>query len=283
MRLLRGQISRNICIPMSYLYGKRYRMPLNDLTRSLRQELYVQPYNSIHWPSCRNKCASVDLYSPHPFVADALFEVLVIYEKVAPTRLRDAALRYVYRLIEMEDENTSYQGIAPVSKPMDMICRFVAEGADSEAVKRHRRTIRDFLWMTKDGMTATGTNGSQTWDCAFITQALVESGLAAEKQNQDALLRALGFLDKMQMRENPKHYKEAFRHASKGAWPFSTREQGYTVSDCTAEALKSVLLIQDMECASLVSSSLNSSLSFGTASHRSLSRENGWRTPLTFF
>jgi lanosterol synthase len=148
----------------------------------------------------------------------------------------------------MEDENTSYQGLAPVNKPMNMVCRFVQEGADSEAVRLHRDKVRDVFWMTKDGMTATGTNGSQTWDCAFITQAIVESGLANDKANQASLVAALGFLDRMQIRQNPMHYETAYRHRTNGAWPFSTHEQGYTVSDCTAEALKSVLLIQDLEC-----------------------------------
>ena len=46
------------------------------------------------------------------------------------------------------------------------------------------------------------------------------------------------------MRSDAKFTPDAYRHKSKGAWPFSTREQGYTVSDCTAEALKAVLLLQ---------------------------------------
>ena len=47
------------------------------------------------------------------------------------------------------------------------------------------------------------------------------------------------------MKSDAKHTKDAYRHIAKGAWPFSTIEQGYTVSDCTAEALKAVLLIQN--------------------------------------
>ena len=38
----------------------------------------------------------------------------------------------------------------------------------------------------------------------------------------------------------------ADRHRTKGAWPFSTKTQGYTVSDCTAEGLKSVLILQKL-------------------------------------
>ena len=92
---------------------------------------------------------------------------------------------------------------------------------------------------------ACGTNGSQLWDIAFITQALVETGLGDDPDNRESMLKALDWLDKCQIRENPKHYESAYRHRTKGAWPFSTKEQGYTVSDCTAEGLKSVLYLQE--------------------------------------
>jgi squalene cyclase len=55
-----------------------------------------------------------------------------------------------------------------------------------------------------------------------------------------------------------RHYSEAFRHASKGAWPFSTPDQSYTVSDTTSEAMKAVMGIQDL--ASVSSPSANAVL-----------------------
>ena len=54
----------------------------------------------------------------------------------------------------------------------------------------------------------------------------------------------LQWLDRAQIRENPRHFEAAYRHPTKGAWPFSTREQGYTVSDCVAEGLKAVIMLQ---------------------------------------
>src|SRR5690606_39098818 len=36
------------------------------------------------------------------------------------------------------------------------------------------------------------------------------------------------------------------RDKTLGAWPFSNKFQGYTVSDCTSEGLKAVLLIQKL-------------------------------------
>ena len=62
---------------------------------------------------------------------------------------------------------------------------------------------------------------------------------------QQSLIKALQWLDRCQIRENPKYFGVSNRHRTKGAWPFSTKEQGYTVSDCTGEGLKSVLYLQN--------------------------------------
>lgn len=81
-------------------------------------------------------------------------------------------------------------------------------------------------------------------DTAFIAQALVDSGLIEDAGNKAACAKVLHWLDECQIRENPKHHRSAYRFATKGAWPFSTKEQGYTVSDCTAEGLKAVIMLQ---------------------------------------
>jgi lanosterol synthase len=90
-----------------------------------------------------------------------------------------------------------------------------------------------------------GTNGSQVWDAAFTIQAMVESGLAEEQEFHESLLKAFEFLDTQQIRNDPViDWRKCYRHISKGAWPFSTRDQSYTLSDCTAEGLKATLLMQ---------------------------------------
>lgn len=125
----------------------------------------------------------------------------------------------------------------------------------------HNIKRKDFMWMTPEGMIMCGTNGSQLWDIGFITQALVETGLANEDQNKESLLKAFDWLDQAQILEEPKHLKSAYRQKTKGAWGFrlviflqtkgtslirlySTKEQGYTVTDCTGEGLKAVMYLQ---------------------------------------
>ena len=263
--------TRNVYIPMSYLYGIRFKMEENDLIHSLRevrivevrhslkltfchlQELYTTDYHRIYWPAQRNNIAAVDLYSPHSSILDAMNAILSVYEGCAIPALRKVALERTYKLIVYEDENTEYQTIGPVSKMMNLLCRFVVEGPDTEVYRQHAIKRADFMWLGAEGMMMCGTNGSQLWDIGFITQALVETGLAKEPQNKESLRMALGWLDVCQIRENPKHYERAYRHRTKGAWPFSTKEQSYTVSDCTGEGLKSVLYLQNqVECVSLV-------------------------------
>ena len=73
------------------------------------QELYVQPYSSINWPSCRNNVAAVDMYAPHSKVANTLFAIVNAYEHFTPNFVRRRALACVYHQVVMEDENTAYQ------------------------------------------------------------------------------------------------------------------------------------------------------------------------------
>ena len=52
-------------------------------------------------------------------------------------------------------------------------------------------TAGDFMWFGKEGMMMTGTNGSQLWDIAFVSQTIVESGLGAERSNRVSCVKAL--------------------------------------------------------------------------------------------
>ena len=61
------------------------------------------------------------------------------------------------------------------------------------------------------------------------------------------------YLDVTQVKEEVENPKRFYRHVSVGAWPFSTRDHGWPISDCTAEGLKA--------CFSLLNSPLAQQLS----------------------
>ncbi|KAJ9099201.1 hypothetical protein QFC21_004081 [Naganishia friedmannii] len=222
--------ANSIDIPLGYLYGRKFKGPLTPLVEAIRSEIYIQPYETIDFSQHRNNIHPVDIYNPHHPVLDVLNSVLATYESCAFPPLRRKGLDAAYKLVVYEDENTGYQTVGPVSKMLNMVCRFAEEGAESEAFKQHLAKIDDFLWMSEEGLMMTGTNGSQLWDIAFISQALVETGLAEEEANKESCVKALDWLDKAQIKDDPKWYHEAYRHRSKGAWPFSTPEQSYTTS-----------------------------------------------------
>ena len=231
---------------MCYIASRKFVFPLNDLTRQLREELYTQPYSSINFASHRNSISPRDNYHPKTFVLKSVNWALVNiwYPYLRTNAIVERAEAWVYKLVECENVNTDFATVAPVSGPMAMLACYIHDGPDSYSVKRLRERMHDFVWLKNEGMLINGTNGVQTWDTAFLIQAAVEAGFATEPQWKPLLTKALEFLDDQQIRDNVPDQALCYRQQRKGAWAFSTREQGYTVSDTTSEALKSVILLQ---------------------------------------
>ncbi|KAI9342708.1 terpenoid cyclases/protein prenyltransferase alpha-alpha toroid [Pilaira anomala] len=238
--------TRMVYLPMGYIYARRLSAPLTTFTQSLREELYVEPYDSINWDKQRNNVAEVDLYTPHSKIMDVLNYGLTYYEALAPKVpwLRDYALKLTIDQIKMEDECTFYLDIGPVNKAMNWLVVFYHYGKDSHEFREHVKRNADFMWMGPEGMMMNGTNGSQLWDATFIAQACVEAKLAENLDYRENMINTLKFIDISQIRRNPPFWKESYRQVSQGAWPFSTRDQGYTVSDCTAEGIKATIALQ---------------------------------------
>lgn len=233
---------------MSYIASKGFRYPLTPLTRQLREELYTQPYASINFASHRDSIAPTDNYHPKTVLLHVVNHFLVkLWNPFMRTDyIRRKGEDWAFELIRREDENTDFANLGPVNGPMNLLACYIHDGPDSYSVERHRQRMHDFLWMKDEGMLMNGTNGVQTWDTSFLIQAVVEAGMAEDPSWKNMLLKALEFLDDQQIRENCRDQDICYRQRRKGAWAFSTREQGYTVSDCTSEAMKSVLLLQHL-------------------------------------
>lgn len=239
---------RQVFLPMSFIASKHFSFSSTPLTRQLRDEIYTQPYSSISFASHRNSIAPTDNYHAKTWILNTINWALVnIWNPLLRTSyLIRRAEEWVFDLIQREDENTDFANLGPVNAPMNFLACYIVDGEGSYSVKRHRERLHDFLWMKGEGMLMNGTNGLQTWDTSFLIQAVVEAGLAAEPQWRPMLIKALEFLDDQQIRENCREQDICYRQQRKGAWAFSTREQGYTVSDCTSEALKAVIMLQNL-------------------------------------
>ncbi|KAH8430406.1 terpene cyclase/mutase family protein [Aspergillus melleus] len=239
---------RQVFLPMSYLWSKKFSHPLDPLTTQLRQELYTEPYDSIDFASHRNSIHKADNYYPKTWLLNTANLLLV---NVWNPYLRFSGLvrraeDWTWELIRMEDENTDYAGLGPVSNPMNMVACYIHDGPDSYSVRRHRERLHDYMWMKNEGLLSNGTNGVQVWDTAFITQAIVVAGFADDPKWRPMLTKALEFLEDHQIQENVPDIEKCYRQHCKGSWPFSNKTQGYNVSDCTAEGLRSTIQLQEI-------------------------------------
>lgn len=237
---------RQVFLPMSFIWSKRWSYKPTPLTLQLRQELFTQPYENINFLSHRNSISARDNYHPKTWVLNAVNWALVnVWDPYLRTdAIVKRAEAWTFDLIQREDENTDYSNLGPVNGPMNLLACYIQEGPDSYSVRRHRERMEDFLWVKDEGMLMNGTNGVQNWDTSFLIQAAVEAGFANDPEWRPMLTRALEYLEMSQIRENCREQEVCYRHPRKGAWGFSTKDQGYTVSDCTAEAVKAVMMLQ---------------------------------------
>lgn len=234
---------RVVYLPTSYLYANKCQKHLNPFLESLRKEIYVQPFSSINFAEHRCTVAVTDRKKSPASFLNLVNSALLVWESYfRPSWLHQRANKAVRALIQREDENTSYNDLAPVNKAFHMVVVYFTEGEASPRLARHREKLITYLWQSRDGMTSGGTNGAQLWDTAFSILAAVEAGLAKEPQYRAAMMKALRFLDVSQLRGD---LVDSYRQKRSGGWPFSTKDNGYIVSDCSAEAMKGVIMLQE--------------------------------------
>lgn len=236
--------TRAIYIPLAYLSSYKVQCSLDPLLEQIREEIYLPkhlPFDSIDFSKHRNDVCGVDLYYPHSSVLNFLNWTLTKYEKyIRPDWLLKKANEKVYDLIKKECDNTDYLTIAPISFAFDMVVAHFEEGPDSFTFRKFVSRMNDVLFMGPQGMTVMGTNGVQCWDLSFALQYSLVAGLGDLPEFANMIEKGFMFLVKSQITEDC--VDGSFRDKRKGAWPFSTKTQGYTVSDCTAEALKAIVM-----------------------------------------
>lgn len=237
--------TRAIYLPLGYLSANRVKMELTPLLRELREEIYIRPYESIDFSKHRNTVCGVDLYYPHTKILDVANYFLVGYEKyLRPNWLLKKASNRVTDLIMKDLENTDNLAIAPVSNALSSIVVYLEKGKDSPEFQRYIFRWPDFMYMTPDGLMMNGTNGVQVWDCAFALQYSILIGLGTLPEFRETFIKGYRFLCRSQFVEEC--VEGSFRDKRVGGFPFSTQTQGFTVSDCTAEALKAIIMVQTL-------------------------------------
>lgn len=236
--------TRAVYLPMGYICANRIQAELTPLLEEIREEIYLQDYDSIDFSRHRNTVCKVDLYYPHSKLLDTANWFLAKWENLRPQWALEKANSYVYDLVMKDMENTDYLAIAPVSHMLNSIVIGHRKGKDSEEFQRVKARWPEALFMSPEGMMMCGTNGVQVWDVAFALQYCIMAGLGKYKDFHPALVKGYRFLAKTQFTEDT--VPGSFRDHRIGGWPFSNKPQGFTVSDCTAEALKAIIMVQNV-------------------------------------
>lgn len=238
--------TRIVYMAMAYICGKKFVGPITPTIFAIREELYDIPYNEIDWSKACDTCAKEDIIYPRSLMQNVARTCLNKFIEPLFTcwpfsKLRDRALNHLMERIHYEDETTQYVGLGSVTKALNMICCWI-ENADSDAFKKHLPRIFDYLWISEDGMKSKVVDGCQCWETSFIVQAFCSTNLVNEFSS--TLQKAYLFIRNSQVVENPPGDQNYWhRHISRGSWTLSTTDSGWSVSDCTAEALKALLLL----------------------------------------
>ncbi|KAF2192004.1 lanosterol synthase [Zopfia rhizophila CBS 207.26] len=238
---------RQVFLPMSYIYSKRWSYPLTPLVKELRSELLTLPFETINFRKHRNDISPIDNYHPKTWVLNLINWILVFiwFPFLRTASLKKKGEEWTWWLIRAEDDNTQFSNLGPVNGPLNTLASYIHDGPDSHNVREHLNTLPEFLWVKNEGMLMNGTNGVQVWDTSFLIQAAYEAGFHKDAKWKPMLVKALEFLEDQQIPGECRDQAKCYRQSRKGAWGFSTKKQGYTVSDCTSEGLKSVLLLQN--------------------------------------
>ncbi|KAL7590855.1 hypothetical protein Lser_V15G33497 [Lactuca serriola] len=240
---------RTTYMPMSYLYGKRFQCQITDLVRQLRLEIYPVPYDEINWNKQRHNCCKEDLLYPHSTLQDLLWDGLQYF--VEPIikywpfkKLRERALKRTLELLRYSAEESRYITMGFVEKCLQIIIWW-DENPSGDEVKRHLARLPDYLWQAEDGMKVMPCAGCQVWNCVLATRALIASNMVEEYG--ESLKKAHFFIKESQVKNNAAgDFPKMCRQFSKGSWTFTNPDDGWSVSDCTAEALKCLLLLSQM-------------------------------------
>lgn len=237
--------TRAIYIAAGYLATAKASCPIDNLLLAIRTEIFNKPFDQIDWKHNRNNVCGVDLYYPHSKLLNIANWAMVQYEKWRPDFVKRYSNAVAYDLLLKELENTNYLAIAPVSGAFNAVVLYLEQGPDGEGFRRAFDRMAEELFLCPLGMTTMGTNGSQVWDASFAIQYLFVAGIAEQEQFRDMITRSFKFLLRSQFDSDC--VPGSFRDPRKGAWPFSTKEQGYTVCDCTSESMKAILMVMNSD------------------------------------
>jgi lanosterol synthase len=235
--------TRLIYLGIGYLYGRRFTGPLSPIIVELRRELYDEPYDKIDFAALRHELAPTDVYVRPSRILRAAFDLLHGYERLHSRALRKRALDACFERILFELRSTRYACVSPVNGLLNILAVYDRDPDHPEFLPAYRG-VDYWIWEDDDeGLRYNGAH-SHTWDTAFTVQAILDGPPTSTERMREPLRRAYSYFRETQMKVEIADHERWFRDRRLGGWCFSDEHHQWPVSDCTAEALSSVLRLE---------------------------------------
>lgn len=280
--------TRLIYMSMSFIYGCKYQIPLTPLIEELRHELYVSDYNTINWGKACNALRVEEVYNYPSAILRIIYQLCTIYERLHFKSLRWSACTYIIEMIEYELQTTNYTSLSPVSGILNIISLWLYD-LNHKFVPKAIDHLKNWMWQDEvDGLRIAGALSS-TWDTSFAIQALQVA--SSHIDVSVSLSKAQQFLATQQIQESFPNFERFNRINPRGGFCFARVWHGWPVSDCTAEAVLSLVnappeALKNCNLEDAVRFLLqcqNSDGGFGSYEHRKIASTLEWMNPAEMF
>ena len=236
--------TRLIYLPMGFIYGRKFQVPLTPLIETLRSELYVDDYRQVNFNAARLMLRPEEVYHPPSTVLKLIYKLSSLYERWHHQGWRRKAIALMVDCIRFELQTTDYTSLSPVSGLLNTIALWLYDPNDADLHKALER-FEGWIWQDEQaGLRVAGARSS-TWDTGFVIQALQAASPHVEVSAN--LWKGQQFLSTQQIRQTFPQV-ETFQGISlhhridpQGGFCFAGVWHGWPVSDCTAEALLALL------------------------------------------
>ena len=231
--------TRLIYTAMAYLFGKKFQAPQTPLTAQLRAELYPGGYERVDFASAAGELRDAEVISPPSRVLRMAYKAARLFESIHSPERRAELLFSLLEHIRYDMRQTAYRNISPVSGLLNTLAIWVNDPADPELDKA-LAGLDTWIWRdAHSGLRLAGAK-SDVWDTAFAVQAL-ETLPQTRLPLGDSLNAAKCFLAAQQVRGAQPDGERYFRQNQRGGFCFGSLPYGWSVSDCTAEALAALI------------------------------------------
>ncbi|MBV6622512.1 MAG: FAD-dependent monooxygenase [Rivularia sp. (in: Bacteria)] len=230
--------TRLIYMPMGFIYGRKFQVPVTPLIETLRSELYVSDYQQVNFSKARLNLRQEEVYNPPSKVLKLIYFFSNLYERWHHQGWRSKAIASMVDCIRFELQTTDYTSLSPVSGLLNIIALWLYDSNDAD-IQRALKRFEGWIWQDeRNGLRITGARSS-TWDTGFAIQALQAASPHVDVST--SLLRGQQFLATQQIPTTFPNIEHFHRINPKGGFCFAGVWHGWPVSDCTAEALLGLL------------------------------------------